>query len=287
MRNKYPTDSVRRAWGALVRSALLAALLATAHFSASSAAIAHEGHEHDKPAPLNLPIAPRVVAVTPDYELVGVLSGEQRLTIFLHRFATGEPVKDAKISVSAGDQEVEAVGKEDGVFELTAEWLRSAESFDLIFKLTLPDDQDILTGRLEKMSVGNTVEGQTRANTLVTSQNLMLGVGALMVGVLLTLLVSASLARRRISRREERPDEEQAQQQMEAPTKVKQLRRAPVVIVGVLLGAWFVPDQATAQTAIILPSVPATMATDIPQRMADGRLFVPKATQHCSRSELS
>ena len=45
---------------------------------------------------------------------------------------------------------MEAVAKEDGIFEVTAAWLRSAEAIDLIFKLTLPDDQDILTGRLEK-----------------------------------------------------------------------------------------------------------------------------------------
>ena len=111
--------------------------------------VGHEGHDHDKPAPLNLPMAPRVVAVTPDYELVGVLSGEQRLTIFLHHFGTGEPVKDAKIAVSTDEQEVEALAKEDGVFELTAPWLRTAEAIDLIFKLTLPRDQDILTGRLK------------------------------------------------------------------------------------------------------------------------------------------
>ena len=120
---------------------------------------AHEGHDHDKPAPLNLPIAPRVVAVTPDYELVGVVSGEQRLTIFLHRFATGEPVKDAKLTVSAGEQDVEAVAKGDGVFELTAPWLRTAEPLDLVFKLTLPDDQDILTGRLERVSTATVPEG--------------------------------------------------------------------------------------------------------------------------------
>ena len=40
------------------------------------------------------------------------------------------------------------------------------------------------------------------------------------------------------------------------------------------------PVEAKSQTAITLPSVPATMATDVPQRMADGSLFVPKATQH-------
>jgi cobalt-zinc-cadmium efflux system membrane fusion protein len=62
---------------------------------------------------------------------------------------------------------------------------------------------------------------------------------------------------------------------------VKGLRRAPTVTILVLLSAVaFGSERGQAQTAPNLPSVPATMATDVPQRMADGSLFVPKATQH-------
>jgi len=34
-----------------------------------SAAVAHEGHDHEQAPVLNLPIAPRVTAVSPDFEL--------------------------------------------------------------------------------------------------------------------------------------------------------------------------------------------------------------------------
>ncbi len=88
-----------------------------------------------------------------------MLSGEHRLTIFLHRFETDEPVKNAKLSVSAGEHEVEAVAKEDGVFEVSAPWISAAEPVDIVFKLTLPDDQDILTGRLEKAIATTAAEG--------------------------------------------------------------------------------------------------------------------------------
>src|SRR5262245_9075699 len=111
MANSYRAEPVRRArcaWGGSWRQVLSVAVFAAVQLWLSVYTSAHEGHDHDKPAPLNLPIAPRVVAVTPDYELVGVVSGEQRLTIFLHHFATGEPVKNAKLAVSAGEQEVEA-----------------------------------------------------------------------------------------------------------------------------------------------------------------------------------
>ena len=280
MPNTYRAEPVRRAlcaWGSSSRLLLLVAVLAAAPLLLPVAAPAHEGHDHDKPAPLNLPIAPRVVAVTPDYELVGVVSGEQRLTIFLHHFATGEPVKNAKLAVAAGEQEVEAVAKEDGVFEAIAPWLRSSEPLDLVFKLTLPDDQDILAGRLERVSNPNAAEGLA---PVASYQTVAVGIGALMLGVLLTLLVSASARRR-----QQAPAVGSEDGQWTAPTeseaKIKQLRRAPVAALALAIGGTLLlPVPAKSQTSVNLPSVPATMATDVPQRMADGSLFVPKATQH-------
>jgi hypothetical protein len=79
----------------MYRAALVACLLAWGVVAAQ----AHEGHDHDKPPPLALPVAPRVVAVTPDFELVGVTSGTGRLTIFLHSFETNEPIKNDKMTV--------------------------------------------------------------------------------------------------------------------------------------------------------------------------------------------
>jgi membrane fusion protein, heavy metal efflux system len=265
---------VCRAGGIALCLAVLAALLASGPFQPFWTVAAHEGHDHDKPAPLNLPVAPRVVAVTPDYELVGVLSGEQRLTIFLHRFETNEPVKNATLSVSTSEHEVDAVAKDDGVFEVSAPWIGAA--VDLIFKLTLPDDQDILTGRLEKATVTSAAAAALTPPSFVAKhQTLLVGMGALMAGVLLTLLVAANVARQR------KPRSSDESRDTEPQTKVKQLRRAPVAVFGVFLAAAMLPPgQATAQPAINLPSVPATMASDAPQRMADGGLFVPKATQH-------
>jgi cobalt-zinc-cadmium efflux system membrane fusion protein len=271
---------VQGAWASSMRKVLLAPLLALAQLFALGIAVAHEGHDHDKPAPLNLPIAPRVVAVTPDYELVGVLSGEQRLTIFLHHFATGEPVKDAKITVSGGDQEAEAVAREPGVFEVMAPWLRTADGIDLIFRLMLPNDEDILTGRLEAASSAGAIAGQPSSSPPTRADFLLIGLGALAAGILLTLLVGASVRRRRgIPDRDLSGDPTGPPQAQEA--KVKQLRRAPISVIAALFAISLLwAGTASSQTATVLPSVPATMATDVPQRMADGSLFVPKATQH-------
>jgi hypothetical protein len=239
--------------------------------------LAHEGHDHDKPAPLNLPVAPRLVAVTPDYELVAVLSGEQRLTIFLHRFATNEPVKSAKLTVAVGEHETQAVAKEDGVFEIAAPWISNAASIDIVFKLALPDDQDILTGRLERTAVSGAVMAEPSTGWRQDQAILYAAAGALMAGVLLTLLAVAALARRRQS-----PAEiylSALPGAMPAEANVKPLQRALLLLLALLLAAAMAPGQVRAQPAS-LPSVPSTMASDQPQRMADGTLFVPKATQH-------
>ena len=271
-----PVRADRSAWRTVLHATLFAALFAVVPISGPGTVAAHEGHDHDKPPPLNLPIAPRVVAVTPDYELVGVLSGERRLTIFLHRFETGEPVKDAKLSVSAGEQEVEAVAKEDGVFEVSAPWISAAEPMDIVFRLKLPNDEDVLTGRLEKTIA---MAAPTAAGTGQLQQMVYVAVGALMAGVLLTLLVGASVSRRRQARSEEEM-QVGADAEPEAEAKVKQLRRAPVAVLALFSAMALAPDRGQAQGAPNLPSVPATMATDVPQRMPDGSLFVPKATQH-------
>lgn len=283
MPNTNRAEPDRRAchsWHSAVHRALAVALLAAAHLLLLDAPRAHEGHEHDKPPPLNLPVAPRVVAVTPDYELVGVLSGQQRLTIFLHRFETGEPVKNAKMSLSVGEREVVAVAREDGVFEASAPWISAAEPIDIVFTLTLPDNQDILTGRLE-VTAASSVPAGLAPSSAHQRQVVYVGVGALVTGVLLTLLIGASLARRRQARFGHQPQNQvDGEVTSEAEANVKQLRRAPIAVVGLLATALLFPGQGNTQTAFTLPSVPATMATDAPQRMADGSLFVPKATQH-------
>lgn len=266
-RCRWSARLVRPLWGALSTIVLL--------LGPSVSVFGHEGHDHDKPAPLNLPIAPRVTAVTPDYELVGVLSGEGRLTIFLHRYATGDPIANAKLALSAGGPDVEATPREPGVFEAVAPWISAKEPIDIVFKLTLPDNQDILTGRLEAMPAA-TADGSAAGPTIGNNTALYVGAGAFMVGVLLTLLVGGSVARRRKASTTLAVPE--VSKLPPADQKIKQLRAA--LLVPLLLAAAYPFDGARAEAPQSLPSVPPTMATDAPQRMPDGTLFVPKATQH-------
>jgi hypothetical protein len=253
-----------------------------AHLFLVNAVSAHEGHDHDSPPSLNLPVAPRVIAVTPNYELVGVLSGRERLTIFLHRFETGEPVRNAKLTVSTASSDVEAVAKEDGVFEVSAPWLADAQPIDILFKLTLPDDEDILTGRLDRESRAQTVTGGASSSPGQTRQLVYVGIGALMTGALVALLLNGSLARHRRRAAASAEVQEETQPKPEGVPNVKRLQRASLFVLLTAASAlWLaIPAALQAQEISKEQSVPATMTTDQPQRMLDGTLFVPKATQH-------
>lgn len=261
-------------------------LVMAAALAAAAPISAHEGHDHDRPPPLALPIAPRVTAVTPDYELVGVLSGQSRLTVFLTTFATNEPIKIAKMTVAVGDQTAEAVSKGDGVFDVSAPWLAGEGSLDLVFNLTLPDGADLLTGRLERpeyfesgretAGIGSALVRGAQANPV----SLFLGIGGLVVGVLLTLLFAPRA--KSLGHNERRlassPDGSPSAQTEDG---IKIVRRAAFAV---LLATSFLVTNSQARAAdaaaTATPSVASTMATDLAQRLADGSLFVPKATQH-------
>jgi membrane fusion protein, heavy metal efflux system len=286
MLNANRTDSVRRLrhlWSSAAHVALAVLAFTAAQILLVNAISAHEGHDHDTPAPLSLPVAPRVIAVTPDYELVGVLSGRDRLTIFLHHFETGEPVKNAKLTVSVDASDVEAVAKDDGVFEVSASWLASTQPIDILFKLTLSDDQDILTGRLEKASTADPIASRAPASAGQARQLVYVAIAALMTGALAALWLSSGLARRRKQAAASAPINEGSGQQAESASNIKRLHR---IFLFLLLTAvptltWLaIADTVGAQDTRKLPTVPSTMATDQPQRMPDGSLFVPMATQH-------
>lgn len=59
------------------------------------------GHDHDAPPAVSAASAPRVEAQSDSFELVAVLDNG-KLTLYLDRFATNEPVSDARIQIESG-----------------------------------------------------------------------------------------------------------------------------------------------------------------------------------------
>jgi multidrug efflux pump subunit AcrA (membrane-fusion protein) len=265
---------IRDPWCSVLRTILSVIFLGA---SCLASAEAHEGHDHDQTPAMIHPAAPRVVAISPEFELVGVLSGEHRLTVFVTHFDTNEPVRGAKLSVLLAEQEMQAVARQDGVFELTAPWLASSEPLDIVFKLTLPDGEDLLTGRLEKA-----VPTAASIPTTPNQQPLyIVAAVALFSGILLALLVTRILAWRQVRTSQGPQHASGLDGTGGLDSKVKLLRQAPIAVLALALACSLTSSLETkAQGVISLPSVPASTATDAPQRMPDGSLFVPKATQH-------
>src|SRR5947209_8472458 len=89
--------------------------------SGSGAALAHEGHDHGgTPAPTAMTASARVTAQSENYELVSILRGD-RLTLYLDRFGSNEPVTNAKIGISvAGDPETMAEAAPDGTYAVSS-----------------------------------------------------------------------------------------------------------------------------------------------------------------------
>ncbi|KAA2242251.1 efflux RND transporter periplasmic adaptor subunit [Salinarimonas soli] len=110
---------------------------------------AHEGHDHGAPVPA-APAAssPRAAVHSDAFELVGILRGG-RLAVYLDRFATNEPITDARIAVTLGDEEVEAAPAPDGTYTVASAKLAGEGPLELVFSITGPAGDDLLIGTLE------------------------------------------------------------------------------------------------------------------------------------------
>src|SRR5262245_44887129 len=111
---------------------------------------AHDGHDHDEStrAALASSTYPRVTAQSELYEVVGILKGN-RLSIYLDRATTNEPVTDAKVSVTIGDGEaIDAEPAENGTYAASSPRLSGTGSVEIIFAVTANNADDLLVGAL-------------------------------------------------------------------------------------------------------------------------------------------
>lgn len=229
-------------------------------------AVAHEGHVHgDEPPPPDVRTAPRVTAASPLFELVGV-AGDGALTIYLDRFDTNEPVVGATIDVETPAGPVTATADAE-IYRLDAPWMAEPGDYEVLFTVTAGSDIDFLTGTLVipappiapvvRPGMAGIVsaafaQGVTEVVTANIGERLrsndpaMLAMGG--VGFLAGLVVMALMRRRRVA------------------------AGVAATVLFLAVGSTF----AQAQTAA--PAGP-TIVRDVAQRLADGRVFAPKATQ--------
>ncbi len=113
------------------------------------AAQADEGHDDTAPhatgaAGMNVS---RIEAQSDLFEIVGVVENGA-MTIFLDRFATNDPVSDAKIDIEVGPVKGSAQANPDGTYTFKNAALTQPGQFPVTFAIAAGSDSDLLAGEL-------------------------------------------------------------------------------------------------------------------------------------------
>jgi membrane fusion protein, heavy metal efflux system len=245
----------------------------------TQAVMAHAGHDHgaDIYAGDN-PVAPRITMRSTDFDLVAVAE-RSRLLIYLDSYADNAPVRGAKISLTHGGRIHSAKPIQDGIYSIDGLSLMGAGNHDLVFEIRAGAVQDLLAGSLVSSSMAmaaqssesqaaprgprltalavpsfasispaiaswgfNRVPASTTFAILLASLGILLMLGRRMIYVIGLFLVAASASLMAHDAFAQTPSSQTAQ-----------LRAPP------------------------LASLP--ISTDTPRRLADGSVFIPKATQ--------
>ena len=127
----------------LCRWVLMLALLPITVFADEG----HGGHGAPSSA-LPATLAPRVEAQSESFELVGMLEGE-KLTLYLDRFATNEPVTNAAIEMESGAFKATAQSSGEGTYTASAAALTKPGQYPLVFTIRAADETDLLNGTLD------------------------------------------------------------------------------------------------------------------------------------------
>ena len=237
----------------------LRAVLVVASLAAlTAAAPAHEGHDHGPPPAAAGTASPRVAVHSDTYELVGILRGD-RLAIFLDRFDTDEPVTDAGLAVTLGEEDVQASREPDGTYGLASPKLRGEGPLELVFAVTGGAGDDLLIGTLNRPRKPAAAAvaaaqpwpvlqaGPIRVGGVEVGQPTLIAGVALALGFLLGLLARG---------------------------------RRPVAALGLgLILALATTAYALAHEGHDHAEAAAPAPGDGPQRLPDGAVFLPKPSQ--------
>ena len=107
------------------------------------------GHDHDDtPAAAAGKALPRVTSHSDLFELVGVVDKDE-MTIYIDRYGTNEPVKDAKIDIEIGTVKGVAIMQPDGSYLFKNDVLARPGELAVSFTVVTDKDADLLAGDLK------------------------------------------------------------------------------------------------------------------------------------------
>lgn len=234
---------------------LTAALLVL--FVLSVPAIAHEGHDHGAAqATPSAPATPRVTAESETYELVGILRGD-RLFVYLDRFGTNEPVPDAKLVATIADVEVAAEPGPDGTYAIVSPKFTGSGPLELVFAVTAPAGDDLLIGtiQLPEKAVAPTPASASGRTVRIAGAEVLLSY--VLTGTALALGFVLGIAVR---------------------SGRKLLPVTALALIAILVSTAFALSHEGEEHGSP-PASTAAPASDTPQRLPDGSVFVPKPSQ--------
>ena len=114
-------------------------------------AFAHGGEDHgDEPkTPISVPAAsePRLEIKSPDVELLGILQNG-KLTLYADRYATNEPIRNAKIGLESYGRKIQAQSAKDGSYTAIADWLTQPGKHEIVVSIEADGLEDLLIGTL-------------------------------------------------------------------------------------------------------------------------------------------
>jgi len=128
---------------------ILVSLLSVMLTLLSISSVAGPGHDHGDSAPQTLgSSSPRFVAESEDLELVGIVNGK-KITLYLDRFQSNTPVKDAVIEIDIASVKYKANQISDGEFEITLKDSLMPGVIAITATVQVGDLTDLLVGELD------------------------------------------------------------------------------------------------------------------------------------------
>ena len=107
-------------------------------------------HGDSAPAPIAAMAASgsRLELKSPDVELLGVLH-DGKLTLYADRYASNEPIHNAKIELESNGRKVQAQAEKDGSYTAAADWLKKPGKHEVVASMEADGLEDLLIGSLE------------------------------------------------------------------------------------------------------------------------------------------
>jgi hypothetical protein len=248
----------------------LVATAALALLVAAPPALAHPGHGDEPPPPANA--APRAIAHSDIFDLVGVLGPDARLWLYLDRYASAEPIDNAEISATLDGQPVQVTRSAEATYVVSHPLLGQAGPRSLIFTITAGSDVDLLPLEIEVPAVAAAAAAapgwrETAMRAAVEPVIWTAGLALVLLGV----LVGRVAAPRNLP------------PVVAADTVSLKPRAEPALETPHKTAAGGVPSRAAAAPmALVLALVALPVLAqplDQPRRQPDGSVFVPKPTQ--------